>query len=299
MSAFSLVGVVFICIVWGAGFPFMKIGLGYLPPFLYVGIRFSITALCVFLYMRLMRIEWRFGRKMFWWIVALTAFFYVQQGLIFLGLTYTKAGRMGVILNTQPIITAVAAHWFVEHDKLTWAKVAGLLLAIIGVFFVFRQSFTEFNRTMLFGDFLALIAAVSWGSQTIVTKHVVKHVAPSAIIFWQAAISCVLFFLTSACLDPGPIPKQAIDLTFVGVTAYVILVSTVFGFVGWVYLLRHNNPSAVTSFCFITPIASVVFAWLILGEPITSDIIVATGLVGLGIFIANFRSRQEPAPNVV
>ncbi|MEW6356029.1 MAG: DMT family transporter [Planctomycetota bacterium] len=298
MSAFSLFGVILICTIWGAGFPFMKIGLLYLPPFLYVGIRFTITALCVLIYMRLTRDEWRFGRKMFWWMAALSAFFYIQQGLIFLGLTYTTAGRMGVILNTQPIITAVAAHWFVEHDKLTWGKVAGLLMAVFGVFFVFRESFAEFNRTIFFGDLLALIAAVAWGSQTVVTKHVVKHVTPSAIIFWQAAASSVCFFATSVFLDPDPIPKQAIDLTFVGVTAYVILISTVFGFVGWVYLILHNNPSRVASFCFITPIASVVFAWIILGEPITSDIIIATGLVGLGIFIANFRAKQEPAPKV-
>jgi drug/metabolite transporter (DMT)-like permease len=49
----------------------------------------------------------------------------------------------------------------------------------------------------------------------------------------------------------------------------------------------------VTSFCFITPIASVFFGWLILGEAISRDIIVAMALVGLGIFLANFQYQPR------
>jgi drug/metabolite transporter (DMT)-like permease len=293
LSPFSVIGVIIVCTIWGAGFSFMKIGLRYLPPFLYVGIRFSMTAVCVAVYMRLLGIEWRFPRRMFWWMMGLSAFFFTQQGLIFVGMTYTKAGRVGVILNTQPVITAIVAHWFIKHDRLTWGKMAGLLMAVFGVFFVFRESFREFDRAILFGDLLVLLAAIAWGTQNVIAKHVVKYVKPAALTFWQAGIASLFFFLTSFLIDAGPIPRLRLDATFYGATAYLILVSTVFGFVAWVHLLEHNNPSRVTSFCFITPIASVLFAWLILGEPITKDIILATVLVGLGIFIANFQFQAN------
>ena len=246
MSARSLIGVTLICTMWGAGFTFMKIGLDYLPPFLYVGIRFLTTAVCIAVYMKFLRIEWRFPRRMFWWMIVLTIFFYTQQGLIFLGMTYTTPGRMGVILNTQPIITAIAAHWFVKHDDLTWGKAAGLLMAILGVFFVFRESFSYSDRAILFGDLLGLVAAISWGTQTVITKHVVGHVTPSAVIFWQALLSSLLFFLTSLAFESAPIPRQPLDLTFLGVTAYVILISTVLGFVGWV--AKPSEWSTVHSF---------------------------------------------------
>lgn len=288
MSFFSLAAVILICTIWGAGFAFMKIALQYLPPFLYVGLRFLLTSGCLILYMRLLRVQWRFPRRLLGAMVALILLFYLQQGLIFLGLLYTTAGRMGVILNTQPIITAIAAHWFVKHDRLTWGKAVGLLMAIAGVFFVFRESFTTFNRTILGGDMMALAASISWGIQTIVTKHVVKRVTPSAVILWQSAASMVLFFLTSILLDPDPVPKQPLDAIFWVSTAYLILIATVLSFVWWVYLIRHNNPSQVTSFCFITPVMSVVFAWLLLGERITQDIVAATAMVGAGIFVANF-----------
>ncbi len=294
MSVVSLCGVILICAIWGAGFSFMKVGLRYLPPFLYVGIRFLVTAACVWLYMRLLLIPWRVPRRAILPMAILVALFFIQQGAIFIGLLYTTAGRMGVILNTQPIITAILAHRFVEHDRLTWGKTAGLIMAISGVFFVFRESFCHFDNRMLVGDLLALLAASGWGIQNIVTKHTVRHVPPPAITAWQAAVSWVFFIAAGAFLDPGPIPKQPLDFAFFGATAYTIFIATVFGFVGWVYLFEHNNPSRITSFCFVTPIASVFFGWLILGEPISRDIIAATALVGVGIFAANFQFQPRP-----
>ena len=277
-----------VCTVWGAGFALMKIGLRYLPPFLYVGTRFVITAGCIAVYMRGFRVEWRVPRALFAMIVILSVLFFLQQGLIFLGLTYTGAGRMGVILNTQPIITAVAAHWFVEQDRLTWNRVAGLVMALLGVFVVFRESFTAFSGAALVGDSMALGAAILWGTQVIVTKRLGRALAPSTIIFWQSLLACFLFFGVSALTESGPIPRKPLDLAFWGVTAYIVLVSTVFGFVAWVHLIQHNVASRVVSFCFVTPIASVVSAWLILGEPVTGHIVSATCLVGGGIFLANF-----------
>ena len=101
-------------------------------------------------------------------------------------------------------------------------------------------------------------------------------------------------------MERDAIPRRPLDLSFLGATAYIIFVATVFGFVLWNYLIERNNPSRVTSFCFITPIASVFFGWLVLGEAITRDIVLATALVGLGIFVANYQpagaNSTPPSP---
>lgn len=292
MSTRSVFGVVGVCVIWGLGFALMKVGLRYLPPFLYVGLRFAVSAACLFPLIRAAGVDWRVPREARGSMAAIAVMLFLQQGAIFWGLTYTTAGRMGVIVNTQPIITAVLAHWFVEHDRLSLGKVAGLLLAASGVFVVFRESFSVANGMTRFGDLLALGAAVSWGAQNIITKHTVKQIRPAAITGWSVAISSALLLLVSLVVERGPIPHRPLDVSFLGATAYIIFVATVFGFVLWTYLIERNNPSRVTSFCFLTPIASVFFGWLVLGEPITHDIVLATALVGLGIFAANY---QPPA----
>lgn len=287
MSSLALVGTIAVCVIWGAGFSFMKIGLRYLPPFCLVGLRFVATAAFLAAYMRLRGLRWRIPRKAWRGMTALIVLFFTQQSCIFLGLTFTRAGRMGVILNTQPILTAIAAHYFLTHDRLTWSKLAGMLLAICGVGLVFRESFSVFDSRILVGDLLGLCAAAAWGTQNIVAKNVLKDVQPMTMTCWRAFVSGSGYLALSVLIDPGPVPRQPLDALFLGSFAYLVLVSTVFGFVLWMWLLKHNNPSQVASFCFITPLASVLIARAVLGEPITHDLWLAAPLVGLGIFLAN------------
>jgi len=286
-----VLGVIAVCVIWGLGFALMKVGLRYLPPFLYVGLRFAVTAACLFPLMHFAGIDWRVPKGSRRRMAAIAFMLFLQQGAIFWGLTYTTAGRVGVILNTQPVITAVLAHWFVAHDRLTWSKVAGLLLAVLGIFLIFRESFQQTDGMMRFGDLLALGAAISWGAQNVVTKHAARTIRPAAITGWSVVVSSVLLLALSLLVEHRPLPFRPLDAAFLGATAYIILVATVVGFVLWNYLLERNSPSRVTSFCFITPLASVFFGRLILGEALTLDILLATGLVGLGIFVANYNHQ--------
>ena len=287
MSFLSIAGTIAVCMVWGAGFSFMKIGLRYLPPFCLVGLRFAATTVFLAVYVKASGMEWRIPRNARRGMLVLIVLFFTQQACIFLGMTFTRAGRMGVILNTQPILTAIAAHYFLTHDRLTATKLAGLIVAVCGVALVFRESFSVFNSRILIGDLLALCAAAAWGMQNIVSKHVVRDVSPTTMTCWRAVISSVAFFALSAVVDPGPIPRQPLDALILCAISYLVIVSTVFGFVLWMWLIKHNNPSQVASFCFITPVTSIVVAWAMLGEPITRDLWLAAPLVGLGIFLAN------------
>lgn len=293
MSFLSVVGTIVVCVIWGAGFSFMKIGLRYLPPFCLVGLRFAATTVCLAAYMKISGMPWRIPRSAWRGMFVLAVLFFAQQACIFLGMTFTRAGRMGVILNTQPILTAIAAHYFLTHDRLTATKLAGLILAVCGVALVFRESFSVFDGRVLVGDLLALGAAAAWGTQNIVSKSVVRDVPPTTMTCWRSLAAAVAFLALSAAVDPGPVPRQPLDLLFLGAISYLVLVATVFGFVLWMWLIKHNNPSQVASFCFITPIASVVIAWVVLGEPITRDLWLAMPLVGGGIFLANMRGMRE------
>lgn len=203
----SIFGLVFVTVVWGAGLSAVKIGLGYLPPYLYVGIRFSITAVLIAGYMAARGVPLRVPRALWSQMAALIVLFYFQQGLIFLGLTYTHAGRTGVILNTHPLLTALLAHFFVTHDRLSVPKAGGILLALGGVYAIFRERIGDGNGAVLRGDTLILCAAICWSLQTIIVKRIARRVAPSTIVTWQAGVASIVFFATSALFETVPSPN--------------------------------------------------------------------------------------------
>ena len=74
---------------------------------------------------------------MSWREVAVFAMLGVANNALYLGLGYTglksvSAGLGGLIVSANPVFTAVFAALFLG-ERLTWRKVAGLLLGIVGV----------------------------------------------------------------------------------------------------------------------------------------------------------------------
>ena len=74
----------------------------------------------------------------------------------------------------------------------------------------------------------------------------------------------------------------------VGAVAQIVAVASL-GFLAWFYLMKTYPASNVASFAFLTPVFSVVLAWLLLGEPLRWTVIAALTLVSLGIFLINRR----------
>ena len=290
-----MLGLVFVTVAWGAGFSAVKIGLCYLPPFQYVGIRFSVAALLIAGYMVNRGVPLRFRPQLWPQMVALIVLFYGQQSLTFVGLTYTHASRTGVILNVHPLITALLAHYLVANDRLTVPKAAGMLLALGGVYAIFRDRMGNVDPTILSGDTLILGAAACWSIQTVIVKRTAGRVAASTIVVWQAAVSSLLFFATSAAFEtPSP---PVLDARFYLATAYLVVIATALAFVLWNLLIQINPPSKATAFCFITPASSVVFGALMLGEPLTRGVITGCAMVGAGLIVSNAkRASQDAGP---
>ena len=277
-----------VCVIWGSGFAAMKVGLAHVPSFMFVGLRFILTALVLTAFMRVRGIPFRVAAKHAGTMTVIVLLFFTQQGLIFWGLNYTLASRTAVILNTQPIWTAVLAHFFVAGDRLTFLKMVGLCLAFAGVLALFQGQVIAGDESAMVGDLMMLGAALAWAVQNVVTKGITRHVEPMTIVFWQALCSAMMFFTVSACMERG-LPMSFGHPTFILCLAYIVLVATAYSFVKWVDLIRHNDPSTVASFCFVTPVAGVFFGLILLGEPVTWDIVLATGAVAAGIVCANLR----------
>ncbi len=290
MSPRNIAELVFICVIWGAGFCAMKVGTRFVPPFYYVGLRFALTALTLAVYMRARRIPFHVPREHRAAVAALITFFFAQQSLIFWATDYTRAGRIAVILNSQPALTAVLAHFFIAGDRLSPLKIAALALAIAGVHALFQEGLT-FHPRLVIGDAMVLCAALGWAVSNIITKRLARSVSPISLVFWESLIGSPCFFAVALVMHRGQ-PVRIGNPLFLLCLAYLAFVATAYSFVRWVRLLQRHDPSTVTSFCFITPLAGVLFGWALLHEPITGKIGPAALAVGAGIVLANWPRRR-------
>ena len=83
----------------------------------------------------------------------------------------------------------------------------------------------------------------------------------------------------------------------VAALCYQSLVTAAFGFVAWSFFLKIYGAVTTQSFTFIMPISGVLLGGLILGEPLTGNILLALVLIGTGIAVVNFR-RKKVIPSV-
>ena len=86
------------------------------------------------------------------------------------------------------------------------------------------------------------------------------------------------------------------DRTWVGwsSTLYLVLFSTVLAYAAWYWALNHGSVVRIAPIQFGQPVVSLVFAVVLLSEPITLPIMVSTALIIGGIVLASRAQRPPP-----
>lgn len=271
--------------LWGGNSVSIKIGLTGLPPVAMAAARFALGTAVVALAARITGVSLGVAAGTRWRLLGLAALFTVQIVLLNVGTRYTSAGRSTVLICPYPFFTAVAAHWLIPHDRLTWRKGAGLALSFAGVVLVFYDALILARTASLPGDLMVLISGAMLGLRQVVTKRLVAGTHPFPVLFWQASLSIPAFAAISLLFE-----RQASWAASGAVAAAVLyqgLVIAGFCFILMIFLLRRHSASRLGAFGFITPVVGVLLSALLLGEPLSPVLLASMALVAAGIVVVN------------
>jgi drug/metabolite transporter (DMT)-like permease len=283
---------VFICMLFGANAVAIKISLEGIGVFTTAGIRFGVASITIFLWAKITGRSFKIKKEQILQLFVISIVFTIQLSLFYLGLSKSNASRGTLLANFQPFFTLFLAHFFIPGDQITRRKIMGILMGFAGVAFVFLEKkgvTSDFNT----GDTMILAAAFLWACNAVYTKRIISAFQPFQITLFPMVISVPLFFLGGMLWDHPMI--TLINGKIVGAMVYQSLVTASFGFVVWNSLLQKYGAVALHSFIFIMPITGVLLGGLILGEPITANILIAMLLIVAGILIIHFR-QKKPIP---
>jgi drug/metabolite transporter (DMT)-like permease len=295
LPALPLLAIVFVavlCFIFGANAVAIKISLNGLGVFTAAGMRFGMASILIGLWALATRQPIQLSRKQMGQLTVISLIFFVQLSLFYTGLSKTHASRGTLLANIQPFFVLFLAHFFVPGDRITWRKLLGIMLAFSGVACVFLDPAAALAHLKL-GDLIILAAALVWACNGVYTKRLLKDLQPFQVVLYPTLVATPLFFITAW------VSKEAmvfhLETRVVMAVVYQGGIATAFGFVAWNTLLRKYGAVAMHSFIFIMPIAGVLFGGLVLGEPITVNIITALLLIVTGILLVNAKSRKEMA----
>src|SRR4029453_7834038 len=160
-----------LCGIWGSTWLFIKIGLSDLPPLTFAGIRFLIASAIILAIIWARRISLP-TRPEDWWLLAITGVlsFTLNYGLVFWGEQYISSGLAALLQSTLPAFGLVIAHFYLPHERMTPAKIAGVVLGVCGVGVVFSNQLTVAGGKALAGSIALVVSAFCAASANVLIK---------------------------------------------------------------------------------------------------------------------------------
>lgn len=271
----------------------MKIGFRGVSPICSAGIRFSLGAFGIFVWILIHKISIRISSKHFTCLLFASIINTSIFSLFAAGLDHTTVQRGSIFLYTQPIFVALIAHFVLKGERLYIHKIIGLLIAFSGVVVVFLQGLTiNAAPSSLTGDSLIVVTSVIWAYQTIYVKKLVEEINPLLVVFYTFILSIPQLFIISWLLGEKMVFSITPEVLLALIHQGLIVAS--FTFVVWSEMLKHYKASILSSFLFLTPIFGVLLGGLFLSEGFAPQVIIGLILVSFGVKIVNAKGGEAP-----
>jgi O-acetylserine/cysteine efflux transporter len=274
--------------IWGSNFVAIKLALHDLPPLLLCTLRFVFVSIPAVFFLRRPAVP--VGQLLTYGFTM----FGFQFGFMFLGMKLgVSAGLASLVLQFQVFVTmALAAA--VLKERISFAQIAGALIAGAGFVVVGLHTSGEVSVA---GLACLLLAAVSWGFANFTSKRLGK-VNPLALVVWGSLVVPVPMAVASLVFEGPELIVRS--LTQVGGTAvlsvaYIVYLSTLVAYSLWSWLLARHPATTVTPFALLVPVVGLLSSALLLGESLPAWKVAAAALVIAGLALNVFGPRWQKA----
>jgi O-acetylserine/cysteine efflux transporter len=274
--------------MWGLNFTVIRFGLDEFPPFAFATWRFVLCALPVLFVARPQNISWAtlagIGGFMFGGQFVFL-FFAMQAGL--------PPGLTSVLVQLQGPLTVVLAALFLR-EHATRAQWLGLAAAAVGVVLISRS--VEGTASLLAVG-LALLSALTWATGNLFFRSA-RGASMFAVTVWASVLPPIPLALVSLIVEgPDALLLPILHPTWLGwfVLFYTVVPVMWLGYLIWGTLLRTYPAGKVGPISLLVPCAALLFASLLVDEPIGGlrllGVVVVLGGVAIGVFASGRRLR--------
>ncbi len=278
-----------LCLIWGTTWLAIKVGLDDLPPFLSASIRFAIAAFFLFLIVRFRgTAPGRGGKEPHRFYLGISFFWItLPYGLVYWAEQFVSSGLSAILFATMPIYVAVMGHFWLVGERLNLKKIFGLLIGFFGLLVIFIDTAASPEIGAVYGLIALMVSPLLAAVSTVLVKRRIDELNPVSMNFYVMMYGAIFLFLTSMALERGrPLhftPTAVFTLVYLGTLGSAI------AFVTYIYLLRSMTALKMSLMVYITPVIALFVGWLFRGEVITANILIASTLVFLGIYLASKR----------
>lgn len=280
-----------VIVIWGSTFVFTKLLLlGGLTAAQIFILRFVIAYVLLLGYCLVKGMRWVADC---WQDELLMAALGVTGGSLYFmtentALTYTTTTNTSIIVSLCPLFASAIIGLFYKSERLSRLQTIGTLMAAAGVIVVVMNGHFVLHLSPR-GDLLAFAACLCWAFYSLLmipanTRYDTVFVTRK--VFFYGLLSMTPYYIMYPDLNLRLLleqPQLLWNLLFLGCVASMLC------FLTWTWVLKKLGAVVATNYVYLNPVITIVFAWFLLGEPITLWFLLGTILVLLGMFLADRR----------
>ena len=271
-------------ILLGFGFVIAKPAMEYFPPYLLMGMRFTIPALILV-----------------WWFPIPKGLFLdlfkvsfigntLQYGLTYNGLNIIDASS-AVLLIQLEVPFGILIAFFLLKEIPSIKNIIGLVIAFFGVFILTGAPNLEGKY---FGVLLTLSGAFTWSLGAVMAKPLSKKIGAFALMTWLAVFSGPMLILISAIVNGNPIQYILIANFNSWLTVlYLGFFMQPAAYGAWYYVLSKYPVNKVMPVLLLLPITGLITAIFLLGEDPPKQVFLGGTVIVIGVAMILFGKKKN------
>ena len=280
--------------IWGTTFVFTKLLLlGGLTPAQIFILRFIIAYLLLVGYCLLRGVKWLSNT---WQDELLMVALGVTGGSLYFltensAMNYTTTTNTSIIVSLCPLFASAIIGLFYKSERLSRLQSLGSIMAAAGVIVVVMNGHFVLHLSPL-GDALAFGACLCWAFYSLLMIPANKRYGTVFVtrkVFFYGLLSMIPYLIMNPELNIHLLlnqPKLAWNLLFLGCVASMLC------FLAWNWALKRLGAVVATNYVYLNPVTTIVFAWFILSEQITSWFILGTLLILFGMYLVDTKRKK-------
>ena len=208
--------------------------------------------------------------------------YYAASFLDFVSLQYISVGLSRSIVYLNPAIVLLLSI-LLKQQKASLAQIGAMVTAYFGVVLVFWHEMHLGGDGLLIGTTLTFCSAVSYSAYLLLAGNLVERVGSLRLAAYSSGAATQMCLIQALVVNPSGLIHQPLEVY--GLSLINATLCTVAPIVMVMLAIRRIGPSTVAQLGAIGPAATLFFAWILLGEPISILQVVGTLIVVLGIWL--------------
>ena len=274
-----------VAIGWGVTFLMVQDAINSTPVYAFLFFRFALATILMFF------IAYKFlkqtNKKTILYGVILGVFLFSAFATQTFGLLYTKSSIVAFITGLNVICVPFLGYLlFKEH--ISKKVFIATIVAVIGLYLLTMSG----SLTIGIGEFLTLICALLFALQIIFTGKFSKEVNVFLLVLFQLITVSFLSLVFSLTLDDVTFNLNY-DYTFFKAVIITAVFATVYAFLIQTYMQQFTTASKTAIIFTMEPVSAAIYAFLAIGEVLSSIQITGAVLIILATLIAEIKFKKR------